>query len=315
MNKKGIDISSWQSGLDLNEAIKSDFYYAILRAGFTGYGESRTKNIDSSFEDFYASSKRLGLPVGAYWYSCADSAEQGRLEAEYMYENCLKGKQFEYPIYIDVENEQWQTSNKKGVTDAIIAFCDYLEDKGYYVGVYASLYWFNARIDTARLAAYTKWVACWDDEKPSFDYNGFAMWQYTSDELIDGYRVDGDECYVDFPTVIKENGLNGYGSVPTPQPTPIPQPEPTKEVVASQPAYSYNEYLEGTYVVNSQDGLNIRDGASTDYKVLVAIPYGTKVSNYGYYTYNNGTRWLYVTFTYNGIIYVGFASAEWLTKI
>ena len=54
-----------------------------------------------------------------------------------MYENCLKGKQFEFPIYIDVEDTHHQVNNKRGVTDAIIGFCEYLENLGYYVGIYA----------------------------------------------------------------------------------------------------------------------------------------------------------------------------------
>lgn len=312
---KGIDVSEWQSGLSLKKAKDSGYNFAILRAGYTGYGSSRNKVVDEDFEAFYAEAKKDNLPVGAYWYSCADSAEQGKLEAEFMYENCLRDKQFEYPIYLDVEEEKWQGDNKKGVTDAIIAFCDYLEDKGYYVGVYASLYWFDAKIDTARLSAYTKWVATWSSTKPSFDYNAFDMWQYTDDVHVDGWKIDANECYVDFPKVIKEGGFNGYGKDSTLSPEPTPTPQPTKEVKASQPAYSYNEYLDGAYIVNAEAGLNIRDGASTDYKVLVSIPYGTKVNNYGYYTYADGIRWMYVTFVFNGVRYTGFASGEWLTKL
>lgn len=313
---KGIDVSEWQSGLSLKKAKDSGYNFAILRAGYTGYGSSRNKVVDEDFEAFYTEAKKDNLPVGAYWYSCADSAEQGKLEAEFMYENCLKGKQFEYPIYLDVEEEKWQGDNKKGVTDAIIAFCDYLEDKGYYVGVYASLYWFDAKIDTARLSAYTKWVAAWSSTKPRFDYNAFDIWQYTSVADIGDWRVDANECYVDFPKVIKEGGFNGYGKTPKPEPSPTPQPEPTpSKVIASQPAYSYNDNLEGTYYVNATEGLNIRDGGGLEYEVLVTIPYNTLVDNYGYYSYADDIRWLYVSFVYKGTQYIGFASAQWLTKL
>ena len=322
---KGVDISSWQGGLRISDIKKAGYDFAILRAGFTGYGENRSKNVDSFFESFYADAKNNTFPVGAYWYSCADSAAQGRAEAEYMYDNCLKGKQFEYPIYIDVEEERWQANNKKGVTDAIIAFCDYLEGKGYYVGVYASLYWFNAKIDTSRLSAYTKWVACWDDTRPNFDYNAFELWQYTSDAIICGCRVDADECYIDFPRIIKDGGFNGFkGETPAPEkpdpekpvePIPDPEPEkPIKEIKASQPAMEYNENLAGTYIVDSYTGLNVRDGAGMNYEILVAIPDGQKVHNYGYYTDCEGIRWLYIAFLYENINYIGFASADWLKK-
>lgn len=211
---KGIDVSEWQSGLNLSRLKESGYDFVILRAGYTGYGSTRVKDKDSEFEGFYEQAKRNNIPVGAYWFSCADSADQGRAEAEYMYNKCLKKKKFEYPIYIDVEDEHWQASDKKGVTDAIIAFCDYLEDKGYYVGVYASLYWFEHKIETERLDAYTKWVACWDSAKPDFDYNAFDLWQYTSDANVLGMRIDADESFVDFPTIIKDGGFNGYTEKP-----------------------------------------------------------------------------------------------------
>lgn len=207
---KGIDISSYQKNLKLESVKMSGYEFAILRAGFTGYGANRTKNKDSSFENFYAQAKAAKLPVGCYWYSCANTKETGIAEAEFLYENCLKGKQFEYPIYIDIEETRWQMSNKTGVTDAIIAFCEYLENKGYFVGIYSSTSWFKNQIDTKRLNAYSKWVAAWRYDKPEFEYSGFDMWQYTEQGKVDGIQVDLDIAYKDFPSIIKAAGLNGF---------------------------------------------------------------------------------------------------------
>lgn len=209
---KGIDISSFQKNLKIVSVKNGGYGFAILRAGFTGYG-SRTLNKDSSFEDFYAQAKKCGLPVGAYWYSCANSAASGKQEAVWMYENCLKGKQFEYPIYIDIEETRWQLNQKKGVTDGIIAFCQYLESKGYFVGVYSSTSWFDYQIDTERLNNYTKWVAAWRPEKPAFRFNAFDIWQYSERGRIDGIQVDLDIAYRDFPAIIKAAGLNGFEPV------------------------------------------------------------------------------------------------------
>ena len=113
----GLDISVWQRGLLLENVKKAGYDFVILRAGYTGYGSSRSKNKDNCFEDFYNQAKKLGLKVGAYWYSCANDSATGRAEAEYMYNNCLKGKKFEFPIYIDVENPRWQSNNRKGATN------------------------------------------------------------------------------------------------------------------------------------------------------------------------------------------------------
>ena len=209
---KGLDISAYQNGLSMQSVKKAGNEFVILRAGYTGYGANRKKVKDSSFEKFYSAAKSAGLNVGVYWYSCADSKEQGIAEANFLYENCLKGKQFEMPIYIDVENPRWQSKNKKGVTDAIFWFCETLEDKGYFVGVYASLSWFNNYIDTKRLDNYTKWVACWSSKKPSFKYTAFDMWQNSDNGRVDGVRVDTDIAYKDFPEEIKRRGKNGFSN-------------------------------------------------------------------------------------------------------
>lgn len=220
MNKKGLDISEYQNGINLKAVKNAGYDFVILRGGFTGYGANRNKVKDESFEKFYSEAKKAGLGVGCYWFSCADSAETGKAEAEFLYNNCLKGKEFDYPIYIDVEDVHWQSFNKKGVTDAIIAFCEYLESKNCYVGVYANLYWFNNKIDTKRLEDYTKWVAFWSAVAPDFPYRGFALWQNSSNAIVAGMRVDTNICYKDFPSIIKSLGLNGYKTNKKPEEKP-----------------------------------------------------------------------------------------------
>lgn len=98
------------------------------------------------------------------------------------------------------------------------------------------------------------------------------------------------------------------------EPKPQPTPKPQREVKASQSAQNYDASLSGTYIVNSRTGLNVRDGAGTSFKVLVAIPFGKKVENYGYYTDANGIRWLYIAFEQSGVKYIGFASSQWLSR-
>ena len=115
---KGLDISSYQSGINFDAIKSAGIEFLILRAGFTGWGTGTNYNKDKSFEHFYNQSKSHNIPVGAYWYSCANTKEKGIAEANYMYENCLKGKKFEFPIYIDVEDTHWQKNNKTGTTDA-----------------------------------------------------------------------------------------------------------------------------------------------------------------------------------------------------
>lgn len=208
---KGIDISRYQAGLDLSILKNNGLDFAIIRAGFTGWGTGVNYNKDTSFEKFYIQAKNLGIPVGAYWYSCANTREKGIAEANFMYENCLKGKQFEYPIYIDVEDSHHQVNNKSGVTEAIIGFCETLENLGYYVGIYASdISGFKYKMNLAELNDYDKWVARYG-LKPSY-VDVYGMWQYTSAGKLNGYKgdIDMNESYKDYPNIIKSKGFNGY---------------------------------------------------------------------------------------------------------
>lgn len=211
---KGIDISRHQSSLSISDVKRAGYEFVILRGAYTGYGSKRSKTKDITFEKFYMKAKDSGLNVGVYYYSCAQTMAEGKAEARFLYDNCLKGKQFEMPIYIDIEDAHWQLGNKRGVTDAIIGFCEYLEERGFYVGIYASLSWFNTQIDTARLSAYTKWVASWSKAKPQFKFNGFDMWQDSDSGKIGKITVDTDQAFIDFPAIIKQAGKNGFGAQP-----------------------------------------------------------------------------------------------------
>ena len=168
-----------------------------------------------------------------------------------MYNNCLKGKQFDYPIYIDVEDDtggrRWlRNAGKEAITDGIIGFCEALENLGYYVGIYANLDWFNNWINQSRVVDYDKWLAAWLKNKPSNEFSN-RMWQFGGETnqqrspYLAGQIVDQDYCYYDYPGVIIGGGFNGYpknGEV-KPQPQPVPQKKSNEELA--------NEVLEGKW--------------------------------------------------------------------
>ena len=212
---KGIDISSYQKGLKIKA--NNGYNFVILRGGYTGYGTGVSLHKDPCFEDFYKQCKNNNIPVGVYWYSCANTYQKGVNEANYLYENCLKGKEFEYPIYIDVEDSHHQLKSKTGTTDAIIGFCETLENKGFYVGIYANADWFKNHIETNRLNAYDKWLAQWTSKRPTF--MTYGLWQNSDSGNISGFRIDTDFSYKDYPTIIKSSKLNGFSESNTNQNT------------------------------------------------------------------------------------------------
>ena len=118
---------------------------------------------------------------------------------------------------------------------------------------------------------------------------------------------------------IKVNGryIRGYGTpaykteAATVKPA-IPAEGITK-MKAIEGAKEFSKALAGAYTVTAT-GLNVRTGAGTNKAILTTIPNGTRVMCYGYYTTLNGTKWLYIQFSRNGIEYTGFASGDYLRK-
>lgn len=74
-------------------------------------------------------------------------------------------------------------------------------------------------------------------------------------------------------------------------------------------AKSRNDSLAGAYIVTASDGLNLRytPGVLTDDNVILALPKGAVVRNYGYFTAVNGVNWLYVAYKDKvGFIHSGY---------
>lgn len=113
------------------------------------------------------------------------------------------------------------------------------------------------------------------------------------------------------------NGKLVSGAVAEIKPEDVPQAAPgvSPERKATGVAKSFNKVLAGTYVVTPDIGLYIRNEAGSKTGSMIALPKGTKVQNYGYYTEVNGVAWLYIQVTYQGIKYTGFCSGAYLSKI
>ena len=213
MQEFGIDISRHNGDLDLDRAVKEGVRFVIVKGG----GGDDGLYVDRRFQKNYDKCKKLGLPVGVYWFSKATDADAARREADYFYRNCLVGKQFELPVYIDVENATMIGIGKRALTDAVKVWCEALEDRGYFVGIYSSTYYFRAYMYDAELLDYTHWVAQWNDECTYPHRDVLGVWQYGGEtNLIRSNKVAGKVCdqdymYTDFPYRIRQAGLNGFG--------------------------------------------------------------------------------------------------------
>ena len=204
-NLKGIDVSVWQGNNIDFEKVKNDgIDFVIIRAG---YGKE-TSQVDKYFELNYKKAKSAGLKVGAYWYSYASTIDAGKAEADACIK-VIKGKQFEMPIYFDIEERDILNKGEAWISAMTEKFCSTMEKAGYYVGIYTSTGYLNKFSKTV-LKKYTLWLAQWASR---CTYSGEkGMWQFSNNGSVKGIngRVDLDVCYIDFESAIKKNKLNGY---------------------------------------------------------------------------------------------------------
>ena len=199
----GIDLSYANKVTDWDVVAKYvDF--VILRAG---YGKEYSQ-IDSNFEKYYAECKKRNIPVGCYWYNYAKTKAEAEKEAE-VFLKTIKGKQFEMPVYYDVEEYNTFKLGKKAVSEIITAFCEKVEKAGYFTGFYSNPNFLHNVINDTVKSKFTLWLAHWDTNTP---YCNFGIWQKSSKGKINGINgnVDIDYCETDFTTKIKELGLNGF---------------------------------------------------------------------------------------------------------
>lgn len=204
MEIKGIDVSGWQGEIDFRKVKASGIEFVIIKAGYS------TATVDT-FERNYANAKAAGLHVGAYWYSYAKTVDEGLAEAKACLK-AVKGKQFDYPIFFDVEEQSQFQKGKDFCTKLVETFCGELEKNGCFTGLYMSRYFLENYISESARKKYAIWVAEYSSKNR---YKGdYGIWQYGTGK-VSGISGDCDMNigYIDYAAIIKKAGLNGYGKV------------------------------------------------------------------------------------------------------
>lgn len=202
---RGIDISQFQGNVNFNKVKKSGIEFVIIRAGFGRYENQR----DPYFAKNYKAAKAAGLHVGAYWYSYAQSAADALKEAQTCMK-IIKGKQFDFPIFFDLEERSQFAKGRDHCDGLVKAFCGELEKNGWFAGLYISRSPLQTYISPAVAKRYALWVAEYGSR---CNYGGsYGIWQYSSNGRVSGIsgNVDLDVSTVDYPTVIRKGGFNGY---------------------------------------------------------------------------------------------------------
>ncbi len=206
--KVGIDVSRYQGVIDWNKVKKDGIDYAMIRAGFRGYGESGSLNEDTMFEQNVKGARAAGLDVGVYFFSQAKNMEEGIKEAEYTI-SLIRKFDITYPVAFDTEESSSPTNTGRADnisvqdrTDATKGFCSTIENAGYKTLIYANPYWLKNNLDLSQLSQYKIWLANYtgatqeDPLKRPSNYQGdYVMWQYTDSGTVKG--IDGSvDCNI-----------------------------------------------------------------------------------------------------------------------
>ena len=152
----GIDVSVHNGKIEWQKVRAAGIDFAILRAG---YGRLASQK-DDRFEENYAGAKAAGIPVGAYWYSYAMTPEEAEQEAD-VFLSVIKGKQFEMPVYFDLEEKKQFDLGKEKVSAIMQAFLERVEAAGYFVGLYGSAFSLTTHTADDIKSRYTIWLAHW----------------------------------------------------------------------------------------------------------------------------------------------------------
>ena len=215
---KGIDVSKWNHQMQGNTYLPLD-WNAIKAAGidFVIIKVGGKNGIEPTFEMDYEGARAAGLKVGAYIYTYSTTVAGALTDAENVLE-WIKGKQFEYPIYLDMEDSSQESLDKDLLSDMCLAFIEKLQENGYYAALYTNYNWLTYIYDTDTiLSLFDIWYArysgtgdpAWDEEsygKP------LGMWQYTDSGTIEGCpgSFDMNYAYKDYEKLMKEWKLNGF---------------------------------------------------------------------------------------------------------
>ena len=189
----GVDVSEHQGEIDWAAAAKDGVDFAILRAGYRGYGEKGTLMPDACFAANAAGARAAGVETGVYFFSQAVNPAEAEEEADYLLSlmaaaGCTPGNTA-LPVFFDwedISHDEARTDGLDGetVTQCAEAFCARIRAAGYRPGIYAYRYLAYFDYDLTRLGDTALWVGALG--AASDFYYAHAFWQNAVREGVVG---------------------------------------------------------------------------------------------------------------------------------
>lgn len=185
--KFGIDVSYWQGDINFKKVKDAGVEFAYIRVG-RGDGIGEGYVLDEKFERNIKGFNEVGIPVGIYFYSNANSSKDASNEAKWIMKQ-IKNYKVDLEVVYDWENwSNFQDYDLSfyGLKDSYKVFNKTLKEKGYKGMLYGS----KSYLETIWDNPVEVWVAHYAEQTT---YMGkINVWQ-----LCDDGKVDGINGYVD----------------------------------------------------------------------------------------------------------------------
>lgn len=259
----GIDVARYQGTIDWQEVAQSDIEFAMVRVGYRSMVDGEI-NADPNGRFNMQEAAAAGIPLGAYFFSTAVTAEEAQEEADWV-ADMISGYPVTYPVVYDCENfndpdsrQYFMTRTER--TDVAIAFLEAIEKHGYEGMFYASKVdmeqeksWEISRIEED----YKIWVAQYPalpyPETPETSYTGVHhMWQYSMEGAVPGIRQPVDLNIAYF----------GYNGIEPPHSKKVPE-------IVEADVEAMLDFEEVSDQVTAKQETNLRNIPSQDTDSLV----------------------------------------------
>ena len=186
--KIGLDVSKWQGDINFEQVKNAGVEFVFIRVG-TQKGIGGEYVLDPKFEQNIKGFQKVGIPIGVYFYTYADSNKSAKADAKWVVEQ-LKPYKIQLPVVFDWENWSfYQEFNKSfyNLTEMANSYFKVIEKAGYKPMLYSSKnylenVWFKTK--------YPVWLAHYTDKTT---YEGdYYIWQLCSNGRIPGINGNVD---------------------------------------------------------------------------------------------------------------------------
>lgn len=184
----GIDVSSWQGNIDFEKVKEAGVEFVFIRVGSTR-GINGEYFVDKQFINNIEGFNSVGIPVGIYFYSYANSKKAAIADAKWVLEQ-IKGYDIDLPIVYDWESWSFYNEFNQSFYSTSMnakAFLEEIKKAGYQGMLYSSKsylerVWFDI--------GYPVWLAHYTTKT---SYTGdYDYWQLCSNGKISGIAGDVD---------------------------------------------------------------------------------------------------------------------------